>query len=203
LEIAGPWRVSFPPNLGAPAEITLPELISLRNHPDAGVKYFSGTVTYTKRLKVAAGATAGGKRLFLDLGWVEVMAEVRLNGKDLGIRWKPPYRVDVTDAVRPGDNDLEIRVTSLWPNRLIGDEHLPPENDYGNVTGTAVVSGTGALNLAIKRLPDWYVQGKPKPPGGRVTFATWKHYTKDDPLLESGLIGPVRLRTAVRRGLAL
>ncbi len=199
MEIAGPWRVSFPPNLGAPAEITLPELLSLRKHSDFGVKYFSGPATYTKRFKVAANATTGGKRLFLDLGWVEVAAEVKLNGKDLGVLWKAPYRVDVTEAVRPGDNDLEIRVTSLWPNRLIGDEHLPPENDYGSVSGTAVVSGTGNVNLAIRRLPDWYAEGKPKPPGGRVTFATWKHYTKDDPLVESGLIGPVRLRTAVRR----
>jgi hypothetical protein len=199
VEIPGPWHVSFPPNLGAPAEITLPELISLRLHSDARVKYFSGTATYTKKFKVNARATTGGKRLFLDLGWVEVMAEVRVNAKDLGILWKTPYRVDITDAVHSGNNDLEIRVTSLWPNRLIGDEQLPPENEYGSVSGVAVVSGTGNVNLAIRRLPDWYVQGKPKPPGGRVTFATWKHYTKDDPLLESGLLGPVRLRTAVRR----
>jgi hypothetical protein len=201
VEINGPWRVSFPLNLGAPAEITLPELISLARHPDPGVKYFSGTATYTRRFKMAADATTGGKRLFLDLGWVEVAAEIRLNGKDLGILWKPPYRVDITEAVRPGDNELEIRVTSLWPNRLIGDELLPPENEYGSVSGNAVVSGTGTSNLAIRRLPDWYMQGKPKPPGGRVTFATWKHYTQDDPLLESGLLGPVQLRTAVRRGL--
>ena len=171
----------------------------MRRQSDFGVKYFSGPATYTIRFKVGANATTGGKRLFLDLGWVEVAAEVKLNGKDLGILWKAPYRLDVTEAVRPGDNDLEIRVTSLWPNRLIGDEHLPPETDYGSVSGTAVVSGTGNVNLAIRRLPDWYAEGKPKPPGGRVTFATWKHYTKDDPLVESGLLGPVRLRTAVRR----
>jgi hypothetical protein len=197
VEITGPWRVSFPPNLGAPLEVTLPELMSLHKHSEAGLRYFSGTATYTKRFSVAANATAGGRRLYLDLGWVEVIAEVRLNGRDLGTLWKAPYRVDVTDAVRVGNNDLEIRVTNLWPNRLIGDEQLPPENEY---TSGGPDGGLSFLSIGeIKRLPDWYVEGKPKPPGGRVTFTTWKHYSKDDALLESGLIGPVRLRTAVRR----
>jgi hypothetical protein len=186
MEIRGSWKVTFPPNLGAPPSIVLPALTSLHKHAQPGVKYFSGTATYTKRFNVSANATAGGKRLFLDLGRVEVIAEIKLNGKDLGIVWKPPYRVDITDAVRAGSNDLEVKVTNLWPNRLIGDEQLPPENEYGP-------------NGGILKIPDWYTQGKPKPPGGRVTFTTWKHFDKDSPLLESGLIGPVRLRTAVRR----
>jgi hypothetical protein len=195
LEIAGAWKVSFPPNLGAPPDITLPELMSLHKHAQDGVKYFSGTATYSKRISVAANARESGKRLYLDLGRVEVIAEVTVNGKDLGILWKPPFRVDITDAVRAGDNEFEVRVTNLWPNRLIGDEQLPPENEYG----AAAVSGAGGGGMAIRRVPDWYAQGKPKPPGGRVTFATWKHFEKDSPLLESGLLGPVRLRTAVRR----
>ena len=131
---------------------------------------------------------AGGKRVYLDLGRVEVLAEVKVNGKDLGTLWKPPFRVDVTDAVHAGNNDLEVRVTNLWPNRLIGDEQLPPENEYGP-------------NGGILKMPDWYTQGKPKPPGGRITFTTWKHFDKDSPLLASGLLGPVRLRMAVRRPL--
>ncbi len=187
LEVSGAWQVSFPPKLGAPPKVTLPRLASLHLHSDPGVRYFSGTATYTKQVRVPSGAVAG-KRLYLDLGRIEVIAEVRWNGKDLGVLWKAPYRVDITDAVRAGDNDLEVRVTSLWPNRLIGDEHLPPENEFGD-------------DLAIKRLPDWYTEGKPKPPGGRVTFTTWHHYTKDSPLLESGLIGPVRLRSAVRKAI--
>ena len=193
VEIRGPWKVSFPPNLGAPAEVALPELISLHRHAQGGVKYFSGTARYSKSFSVAAGATTGGKRLYLDLGRVEVVAQVKVNGKDLGVLWKPPYRLDITEAIRAGDNDLEVLVTNLWPNRLIGDEDLPPENEYA----TTGMFGFGGG--AIQKLPDWYVQGKPKPPGGRVTFTTWKHYSKDSPLLESGLLGPVRLRTAVRR----
>jgi hypothetical protein len=186
LEISGPWQVSFPPNFGAPPEVTLPELISLHRHSDPGVKYFSGTATYSKQLSLSPGAAAGDRRLFVDLGWVHVMAQVRLNGKDLGLLWKPPYRVDITSAARHGDNKLEVLVTNQWVNRLIGDEQLPPENEYGS-------------DGAIKVIPEWFLEGKPKPPGARTTFATWKHYSKDSPLLVSGLVGPVRLRTAIRR----
>jgi hypothetical protein len=192
VEVAGPWRVRFAPNLGAPPEVTLDRLISWTDHPDKGVKYFSGTATYVKQINVTADALTGGKRLHLDLGRVEVLAEVLIGGKSLGILWKPPFRVNITDAVHPGDNDLEIRVTNLWPNRLIGDEQLPPENEY-----TQTFSAGGYSSVGIKALPDWYLEGKPKPPGGRITFTTWKHYSADSPLLESGLIGPVRLRTAV------
>jgi hypothetical protein len=186
VEIAGPWQVSFPPNLGAAPEVTLPELIPLHRHSDPGVKYFSGTATYSKQITLSPGAASGDRRLYLDLGWVHAMAQVRLNGKDLGLLWKPPFRVDITSAVRHGENKVEILVTNQWVNRLIGDEQLPPENEYGP-------------DGAIKVIPEWYLQGKPKPPGARVTFATWKHYNKDSPLLVSGLVGPVRLRTAIRR----
>jgi hypothetical protein len=186
VEIAGPWQVSFPPNLGAPPEVTLPELISLHRHSDPGVKYFSGMATYSKQITLSPGAASGDRRLYLDLGWVHVMAQVRLNGKDLGLLWKPPFRVDITGAARHGENKLEVLVTNQWVNRLIGDEQLPPENEYGP-------------DGAIKVIPEWFLQGKPKPPGARITFATWKHYSKDSPLLVSGLVGPVRLRTAIRR----
>jgi hypothetical protein len=104
---------------------------------------------------------------------------VRLNGKKLGTLWKPPLRVDVTDAVKAGANLLEIRVTNLWPNRLIGDEQLPDDCEW-------LPGGP------LKAWPAWLVEGKPRPTHRRA-FATWKHYTKDSPLLESGLLGPVRL----------
>ena len=183
VELAGPWHVAFP---AGPA-ITLPELISLHKHPDPAVKYFSGTATYAHDLNISGDALGGGKRVVLDLGRVEVIAEVRINGKDLGILWKEPYRIDVTDAVHAGANALEIRVTNLWPNRLIGDERLPPENQFGS----------GAEH-GILRVPDWYLNGEPKPAGGRTTFVTWQFYKKDDPLLESGLLGPVRILYPVR-----
>jgi hypothetical protein len=188
MDIKGPWKITFPPNLGAPPEITLPELMSLHRHAETGVKYFSGTATYYKRFTLPGSPKADGKRLYLDLGWVEVIAEVKLNGKAMGSVWKPPYRVDITEAVRSGDNELEVQVVNLWPNRLIGDEQLQPEYEYGR-------------GGSIKKIPDWYAQGKPKPPSQRVTFCVFRHYSKDEPLLESGLIGPVRLRTAFRHAI--
>ncbi len=193
-ELAGEWLVSFPPNLGAPDRISLPNLIPLNTHQQEGVKHFSGTATYTKTLNVTANSIANGKRLFLDLGRVEVIANVAINGKELGTLWKRPYRIDITNAVKTGANSLEIRVINLWPNRLIGDEQLPDPDKFtpgGGASGFASLS-----NGAIVELPAWYKEGKPKPTNGRVTFTTWKHYNKDSPLLESGLIGPVILRVA-------
>ncbi|HVT89484.1 MAG TPA: glycosyl hydrolase [Tepidisphaeraceae bacterium] len=188
-EIAGPWHVAFAPNLGAPPQATFEKLISWSDHPDKGIKYFSGTATYTNQFTVSADDISGSTHLFLDLQRVQVVAQVFVNGKDLGILWKLPFRVDLTDAVHPGDNDLVVKVTNLWPNRLIGDEQLPAENEY-------TPSRPGAV---INKMPDWYTQNLPKPPGtGRIAFAVWNHWRADEKLLESGLIGPVQLRLARR-----
>lgn len=132
----------------------------------------------------------------LDLGRVEVIAEVLINGRLVGQVWKEPYRLDVTDFVQAGVNSLEVRVTTLWPNRLIGDEQLPPEDEFG------IRDEQGNDPHGITRLPDWYKNGQPKPPGGRVTFSTWRFYDKDEPLLAAGLLGPVRLLNPVRVELA-
>jgi hypothetical protein len=183
--IEGDWHVQFPPGSGAPPEITLPALFSLHKHSDFNVRHFSGTVVYKKTIRVSVDEIGGTRRLFLDLGRVDVLARVQVNRQDLGVLWKPPYRVDVSRCVHPGRNDLEIAVTNLWPNRLIGDEHLPVENEYD-------------IHGPIVRLPDWYRNGKAKP-GARVTFSVWHHYSQDDPLLASGLSGPVRLLTAIER----
>jgi hypothetical protein len=189
--LAGPWRVAFQPGRGAPPAIDLPELASLHLSSDLGVRYFSGTATYSHVLDMPATDLTPGRRVILDLGRVEVLAEVRINGQPAGAVWKEPYRLDVTDAVHAGSNTLEIAVTNLWPNRLIGDEHLPEEAEFHLGDERGVEAG------GITRLPDWYLQGKPKPPGGRITFATWRFYTKDEPLLASGLLGPVRLLNPV------
>lgn len=193
MEVKGPWRVIFPSDSGAPPEITLAELISLHKHADEGVKYFSGTATYQVKFTLPISIRSSGKRVYLDLGRVENVAEVRLNGEELGILWKPPYKVDITEAVKSGENELEVKVTNVWVNRLIGDEQQPPEYEYGGAPGEF-----GVFANAIRKLPEWYVEGKPKPPGRRVLFTTWKHYDKDDPLLESGLIGPVRILIAAK-----
>jgi hypothetical protein len=113
-----------------------------------------------------------------------VIAEVELNGKNLGILWKPPFRVDVTEAVKAGENRLEVKVINLWINRMIGDERLPEDSER-NPNGT------------LKSWPSWVSAGKPSPTG-RYTFTTWRLWKKGEPLQASGLLGPVILRISER-----
>jgi hypothetical protein len=122
----------------------------------------------------------------LDLGRVEVMAEVRLNGADLGVLWKPPFTVEVTDSLRAGRNRLEVKVTNLWPNRLIGDERFPDDCTAGGTWKTG----------PIPAWPEWFLKGQLRPEPRRLTFTTWKYYTADSPRLPSGLLGPVMLQMA-------
>lgn len=154
--VEGPWRLRFPPDLGAPPEITLPALASWTVNADPGVRYFSGSATYEKDLEVPASWLRPDARLVLDLGSVREIAEVSVNGTPVGgILWKPPFRADITAALKPGRNHVAIRVTNLWPNRMIGDQQ-PGEH-------------------------------------ARYTFTDILPYRRDSRLLESGLLGPVRL----------
>ena len=127
VEIVGAWDVSFPPKWGAPEKITVDKLASLSESTTAGVKYFSGTATYTKSFDWKPTAKVGNQKseIWLDLGEVQVIAQVKLNGHDLGTLWQPPFRVNITDALQAGPNALEVRVANLWRNRMIGDATLP------------------------------------------------------------------------------
>jgi hypothetical protein len=193
LEIEGPWELKFPSGWGAPQQVTLERLISWTDHPNPGVKYFSGTAAYRRQFDVPAGMLAAGCRLYLDLGRVSVIAQPKLNGGDLGTLWKPPFRADITELLHAGANDLVVSVVNLWPNRLIGDEQLPDDCEWlaPGSAGNPTPHNYGAV---LARWPQWLLDHQPSPTG-RVTFTTWKHWTKDDPLLESGLLGPVRIET--------
>jgi hypothetical protein len=161
--LEGPWQVSFPPNWGAPPEVTFDSLVSWTASSDDGVKYFSGTAAYTKTLDVPAEWVRPGATVVLELGRVNELAEVSVNGRPLGVVWKPPFQADVTAALKPGANRLEIKVTNLWPNRIIVDQYLPTDERFTFSTASF-----------------------PGAPGS-------SGYTKDSPLLESGLLGPVKL----------
>jgi hypothetical protein len=154
--INGPWEVHFPSGWYAPASVSFDRLMSWTEHSDEGVKYFSGTATYVKQIDITQPAP--DQAIWLDLGQVKNLAQVKVNGRDLGVLWKPPFAVNITPALKPGANTIEVAITNLWPNRLIGDEKLPEDK--------------------------------------RHTWAGWKHYSKDSPLLPSGLLGPVTIRTA-------
>ncbi len=128
--VDGSWNVSFQPGRGAPASITLESLGSWSDSQDKGVKYFSGTGTYTKTIQASADWFKPGAKLWIDLGDVKNLAEVTVNGKSLGIVWHAPFRLDVTSALKPGANELMIKVTNAWVNRLIGDQQPDATTKY-------------------------------------------------------------------------
>jgi hypothetical protein len=179
LDLAGPWDVSFPPESGLTQPLRFDRLVSWTERPELGVKYFSGTAAYRVVFQVSAETLGKDRRVWLDLGDVQAFAQVKVNGKQLGVLWKPPYGLDVTDALTLGQNTLDVSVTNLWPNRMIGDEQLP-EDSQRNPDGTLLA------------WPDWLQQGKPSPTG-RQTFTSWRLWKKGDGLLKSGLLGPVLL----------
>jgi hypothetical protein len=179
VEVTGPWEVRFAPGWGAPAQATFDKLVSWTTHSDPGIKYYSGAATYRSTFNLPRGLLKRNQLLYLDLGKVQVMAEVKLNGRSLGVLWKPPFRVEITGGARAGENELEVEVVNLWPNRLIGDEQLPEDSER-NPEGT------------LKRWPQWLLDGKPSP-AGRHTFTTWRLWKEGDALLDSGLLGPVKV----------
>jgi hypothetical protein len=118
----GPWDVRFPANRGAPARAAFNELRSWTDSSDTGIKYFSGTATYDKTVSIPRAWLRNHSRMQLDLGQVKNLAQVWVNGRSAGIVWKAPFRIDITDELQPGANRIELQVTNLWPNRLIGDQ---------------------------------------------------------------------------------
>ena len=179
IAISDAWTIAFPPDSGIKKEIKLPQLKSLHLHDNFDVKHFSGTCVYSREIQIDKAVLAPDLRVFLDLGRVEVIASIKVNGKPVPLLWKEPFVADITECLKSGSNLLSVGVTNLWPNRLVGDEHFPAENNYSE-------------HRFILKLPDWYVNNKPKP-GERKTFSVWKNFTKTDPLLASGLLGPVKL----------
>ncbi|HSI73889.1 MAG TPA: glycosyl hydrolase, partial [Fimbriimonas sp.] len=159
------------------------DLQSWSESSDENLKYFSGTATYKKTFELPTALTGEGLHQILDLGRVEVVARVKLNGRHMGLLWRSPHKVDLTDAIRPGQNTLEVQVTNLWPNRMIGDEFLPEDSDR-NPDGT------------LRSWPAWLSKGLPSPTG-RQTFTSWRLWKKTDSLLPSGLLGPVTIRPEV------
>jgi len=185
-EINGPWQVNFDSSWGGPKRpVTFERLQDWSKHSVPGIRYYSGTAKYKKAFHMTAQHLSESPVIMLDLGQIEVMARVKVNGRDCGIAWKPPYRVHISDALRAGENTLEIDVVNTWVNRMIGDEHLPEDCDWMDWE-------------RLREWPDWFLNNESRP-SGRYTFTSAKHYTKDDPLLPSGLLGPVRIEKARAR----
>ena len=180
-QIDGSWLVTFDPRWGGPKQpVELNALTDWSKNADPRIRYYSGTAVYRRNLELTESQiSVGGGRLMLDLGQVNVVARVKLNGKQCGIAWKPPYRVDITGLARCGRNELEIDVANLWINRMIGDEQLPEDCRWKDFE-------------TLVEWPEWFKKHLPRP-SGRYTFTTCKHYKKDTPLVRSGMLGPVKL----------
>jgi hypothetical protein len=130
LPLSGEWSLAFDPDLGGPADTVFEQLSDWSSSKDERIRFYSGKARYIKafQLKRSMFNRKSNARILLDLGRVEVMARVYLNGQDLGILWTPPWQVDISSALKPGKNRLEIEVVNLWRNRMIGDRERP-ENE--------------------------------------------------------------------------
>lgn len=168
-----PWEVSFDPAWGGPEKVMFEKLEDWAQHPDTGIKYYSGIAVYRQRFDLPQNVEG---KIVLDLGRVKNMARIHINGREAGTLWTSPWQLDITDFVKQTNNELEIEVVNLWPNRLIGDEQLPDDGIHNG------------------QWPEWLFKGETRN-SGRYTFSTYRHFKKDSPLLESGLIGPVNLLT--------
>ena len=155
-ELTGPWAVAFDPKWGGPERVVFDKLDDWTKRPEPGIKFYSGTAIYKKTFDLANLPSLPKKKaIFLDLGTVDYVARVKLNGRDLGIVWTAPWRVDISGVVKEKGNELEIEVVNTWLNRLVGDAQLPPEKRLGKTNAT---------------------------------------YPPDQPLMPSGLLGPVTVR---------
>jgi hypothetical protein len=184
-EVSGNWSVHFDPKWGGPASAQFDTLDDWTTRPEPGIKYYSGTATYKKTISLPA--LKPGKKVYLDLGKVNHLATVSVNGKKLGVLWTTPWRIDIGSAVTAGNNTLEVAVTNVWANRLIGDETQP--SDFAWEHGDTRYSD----GLFLKEFPEWFLKHEPRPSSERYTFTTWNYFAKETPLTPSGLMGPVKI----------
>lgn len=184
IDLSTDWKVDFP-NIGQ-QNFEILESWSASSNDD--MRHFSGTATYTKQFKVSKKLLKEDYALELDLGNVQVIAEVILNGKNLGVLWKAPYCVSIDKAIKKGQNTLEVKVTNLWPNRLIGDEDLPL--DYQR------------KGKNTNEWPEW-LHTPSERTSGRTTFPAFNHYQNDSELLPSGLRGPVKISVYITEKLVV
>lgn len=167
--LTGSWEVFFPEGKGAPERAIFPALIPWSESAVEGIRYFSGIARYVKTFQFDRYAsTAAQQRIFLELGELSNIAEVRLNGELLGISWTKPHRFDITERIRNGDNLLEVSIANTWNNRLKGDAVTGTKHTFTNIR-TTDIAGLNKIDVA------------------------WK----DVPLLRSGLLGPVKIISLV------
>ncbi|MEO7211771.1 glycosyl hydrolase [Mucilaginibacter sp.] len=186
--LGGSWSVGFDDKWGGPAQpVTFTALEDWTKRSEPGIKYYSGTAAYTKTFDLAdVAAKEKANTYYLDLGEVKHLARVKVNNTDLGVVWTAPWGVSIPAGIlKSKNNKLTIEVTNVWANRLIGDEQEPADCEW--------LHGQWGGDY-LKEFPDWFLKNEQRPSKGRYCFTTWNYFTKDSPLISSGLIGPVSLK---------
>ena len=186
IAIEGEWKVAFEPKLEKRFSLKYPALKDFSLAEEERVKYFSGTATYLKTIDIDLPAGDNPKRILLDMGEMNDIAHVWVNGKDAGVSWYAPFVLDITPYVKSGRNNLKIAVTNNWANRLIGDEQHPADFEWGIDRGESMGRG-------MKSFPEWFMGKTPRPSQGRKTFNIWYYYRPHSTLQKAGLVGPVRI----------
>lgn len=189
IDLSNSWDVEFLKEHDFAAKESFGQLTDWKDHKNESIKYYSGTAVYTKTFDLPEKPQQGYKAI-LDLGTVNIVAEVIINGHNAGVLWINPFETDITNYLIKGENRLEIRVTNQWSNRLIGDEWFPKQDG-----GYALTSNPPAID---SKMPQWYINNQPMPEGPRTTFCTGQFYNANDDLMPSGLIGPVYIKTVKR-----
>ncbi|MGJ8693559.1 MAG: glycosyl hydrolase [Thalassotalea sp.] len=181
--VTSPWTVTFNrlPNL---KPIVTETLFDWSEHENDDIKHYSGTAVYKTRFDLPAKFKAANINNYLDLGTVDITANITINGYRLPPLWASPFEVNVSDYLKAGTNTLEIEVTNQWTNRLIGDERYDRTDNY-------TTEGSNTKNAKI--MPAWYMNNEPMPKGKRTTFSAFPFYKPGDKLEPAGLKGPVRI----------
>lgn len=189
INISSPWTVDFNKYYGLDKSLIFDDLIDWKDHPLKDVRSYSGTATYKNTLVIPDGYIAKDQNIYIDLGDVSIAATVKVNGKNIATLWVSPFKVNISHAVKPGVNDISIEVANLWVNRLITDESFENKSGY-------IYDGK-SKNKHI--MPAWYTDNKPQPKSKRFSFSTHKILNEDDPLVSSGLLGPVKAYVVKRK----
>ncbi len=189
--VRGPWQLKFINGRGAPEQAEFENLNSWTESSDPGIRFYSGTAIYTTTFD--ARGPAQSQVAVLDLGEVADIARVFVNNQEVRVLWTPPFRADITPFLKNGTNVLEVHVANRWINRLIGDEAIAIDFTYQE-------GGSRFTKGRIETFPDWLWDPSTRPAQGRHSFSIWKHYSADSPLVESGLLGPVKIEWFWRMG---
>lgn len=188
-QLDGSWMVKFQQQPGGAAiTVNFDSLSDWTTNANTSIKYYSGTATYIKTFNLQLHADKYSQNVVLDLGIVHHIARVWLNGKDLGVLWTAPWQIKLPPTLlKATNNQLQIEVSNVWANRLIGDEQEPDDCEWlpGHLPG----------GNYLKAFPEWFLKKQQRPSVGRYCFTTWNYFKKNSPLISSGLLGPVKIMT--------